>query len=545
MIAITTNHELYQKMWGVKQKSAFQKMPENASPVSEWYKGRSVFITGGSGFMGKVMVEKLLYSCPDLKNIYLLLRTKRGKTPQQRIEDMFKLPMFERLRQSQPDAMKKIVPVSGDVNTDCLGLKSSDLELLVEEVSVVFHMAATLKLDAKLRDAVDQNTAGTARVIDVSKKMKHLAAFAHYSTAFCSADVAEFEERVYEAKDDPRDVIDICSWLNPEALDLATPAIIAPHPNTYTYTKRLAENLVADEKDNIPVCIIRPSIVIPSVKEPVPGWVDSLNGPIGLIAGAGKGVIRSMHCRGENKGQFIPVDYAINAGICIAYLVGTKQTKQDEVPVYNLTTDAKISITYREILDEGRKIIYDYPFEMQVWYPDGDIRSSKFIHNLFSIFFHWIPAILIDMIMLICGQKTFMLRIQKKIYDGLNLLQFFSVRDWVFRSENFLDLPNHLTEADIKKFPILEMASVQDYMLAALLGARQYTLKEDLSSLPRCRRKQKVLYVIHKLCVYGFYFYIFYLLSCYFSWVKIIYDLMKTSLGYIPLVGSLITVSQE
>lgn len=67
--------------------------------------------------------------------------------------------------------------------------------------------------------------------------------------------------------------------------------------------------------------------VIPSAVEPVPGWVDNLNGPIGLLVGAGKGVIRSMHCKGENKGQFIPVDYAINTSIVIGYLLGSKQIK--------------------------------------------------------------------------------------------------------------------------------------------------------------------------------------------------------------------------
>lgn len=68
-------------------------------------------------------------------------------------------------------------------------------------------------------------------------------------------------------------------------------------------------------------------LVIPSVEEPVPGWVDNLNGPIGLLVGAGKGVIRSMHCKGDNKGQFIPVDYAINASIVVAYLMGAKKIK--------------------------------------------------------------------------------------------------------------------------------------------------------------------------------------------------------------------------
>lgn len=104
--------------------------------------------------------------------------------------------MFERLRESQPDAIKKIKALTGDVNTDGLGLKMSDTELLINEVNIVFHMAATLKLEAKLKDAVEQNTSGTARVIDVCRRIKKLEAFLHFSTAFCSADIHTFEERV-------------------------------------------------------------------------------------------------------------------------------------------------------------------------------------------------------------------------------------------------------------------------------------------------------------------------------------------------------------
>lgn len=63
------------------------------SQVNEWYRGRKVLITGASGLMGKVLIEKLLYSVPDLGVIYALVRSKRGKTPESRIEDMWKLPV--------------------------------------------------------------------------------------------------------------------------------------------------------------------------------------------------------------------------------------------------------------------------------------------------------------------------------------------------------------------------------------------------------------------------------------------------------------------
>jgi fatty acyl-CoA reductase len=63
------------------------------------------------------------------------------------------------------------------------------------------------------------------------------------------------------------------------------------------------------------------------MKEPLPGWVDSLNGPMGLLVGAGKGVIRSMLAKGENKAQLVPVDIAINATIVIAQRIGSKKEK--------------------------------------------------------------------------------------------------------------------------------------------------------------------------------------------------------------------------
>lgn len=60
------------------------------SQVQSWYKGKSIFITGATGFMGKVLVEKLLRSCPDIKNLYLLIRSKRGQTAEVRKEQYLK-----------------------------------------------------------------------------------------------------------------------------------------------------------------------------------------------------------------------------------------------------------------------------------------------------------------------------------------------------------------------------------------------------------------------------------------------------------------------
>lgn len=64
------------------------------SEIQQFYKGKTIFITGGSGLMGKVLIEKLLFSCSDLDKIYILIRPKKGRSAELRIEEMFKLPVI-------------------------------------------------------------------------------------------------------------------------------------------------------------------------------------------------------------------------------------------------------------------------------------------------------------------------------------------------------------------------------------------------------------------------------------------------------------------
>lgn len=68
-------------------------------------------------------------------------------------------------------------------------------------------------------------------------------------------------------------------------------------------------------------------LVCPALLEPVNGWVDNLNGPVGVMIGAGKGVIRSMVCDGSLFAQVIPVDIAINAIIAIGMIEGQRREK--------------------------------------------------------------------------------------------------------------------------------------------------------------------------------------------------------------------------
>lgn len=92
------------------------------------------------------------------------------------------------------------------------------------------------------------------------------------------------------------------------------------------------------EYGKLPICIARPTVVLPTYRDPFPGWVDSLNGVVGIFYAAGKGVLRSMLADPESRCEYIPVDTAINALILIAKNLATTERASD-IPVYHITCD--------------------------------------------------------------------------------------------------------------------------------------------------------------------------------------------------------------
>lgn len=67
-------------------------MPDE-SQVRAFYTGKNIFITGGTGFVGLCLIEKILRSIPDVGKVYLLMRPKKGKEISQRLEEFPKNPV--------------------------------------------------------------------------------------------------------------------------------------------------------------------------------------------------------------------------------------------------------------------------------------------------------------------------------------------------------------------------------------------------------------------------------------------------------------------
>ncbi|XP_050528195.1 uncharacterized protein LOC126898298 [Daktulosphaira vitifoliae] len=517
-------------------------LPENLSHlpdrVSKTFANKTIFITGGSGFLGKVLLEKLLRKSRDIKRIYLLLRPKKGKDPKQRIEALFSIELFNYIKELQGEkCMNKVIPISGDVSKINLGLTPEDYVKLSEEVNIVFNMAATIRFDEPLKKAVLINTRGTKYTLELANEMKNLELFVHVSTAYCHLNEKVLYEKVYPPPADPHKIIKTMEILEDHYIDSITKQIIGIFPNTYAFTKSLSEHLVVEQMQaGLPCIITRPSVVIPIWNEPLPGWTDNMNGPIGLLIGAGKGVIRSMYCDNNGYEDFYPVDITVNALLVYAWnYIANKDTAKS---IYHLTSGNEIKVSYQDLIDITKEIaVTEIPLNGCVWYPGGSLKKSRFVHNISAFFFHTIPAYLLDALIFLSGNKPCMRRIQDKINKGFEVFEYYANNQWDFRNDHVTHIRKILNDRENFEYNVrYDNLVIRDYIKNCVMGARVYILKEMPDTLPSARRHIKLMYyvdIISKLLLLALLFWTV------FKWSDIIIEISSFILDVIKMIFDL------
>lgn len=137
-------------------------------------------------------------------------------------------------------------------------------EELLNSVNIIYHSAATIKFKSHIRTAIRTNLTGTSQTIEFAKKLKNLSAYVYLSTAFCNSNHRGFiQEKVYISEQDPYEMMKLAedeqNWTS-VAAEPDTKKLIGEHPNTYTFTKQLAENLILKEMAGLPAGIVRPSV---------------------------------------------------------------------------------------------------------------------------------------------------------------------------------------------------------------------------------------------------------------------------------------------
>ncbi|XP_034082963.1 fatty acyl-CoA reductase 1 isoform X1 [Gymnodraco acuticeps] len=458
--------------------------------IPEYFAGKTVLISGATGFMGKVLLEKLLRSCPEVKSVFVLVRSKAGQSPQARIADMINCKLFERLQDEQPGFSEKITAVSSDLIRPGLDLSEEDQSVLADRVNIVFHCAATIRFNEPLKDAMQLNVLATQKMLALAHRMKHLEVFLHVSTAYANCDRELIEEVVYTPPVDYRRLIDSLDWMDDELVSALTPKLIGERPNTYTFTKALAEYMVQQEAGDLNVAIVRPSIVGASWKEPFPGWIDNFNGPSGIFIAAGKGILRTMRASNDAVADLVPVDVVINATLAAAWYSGSQTLKRSKsIMVYNCTTGGINPFRWGEVEYHVISTFKRNPLEQAFRRPNVNLTSNHLINQYWIAVSHKAPAFLYDLYLRLIGREPRMMKTITRLHKAMMVLEYFTSHSWVWSNENVTMLIGQMSQEDKKVFNFdVRQLHWAEYMESYCMGTKKYVLNEELSGLPAARK---------------------------------------------------------
>lgn len=203
----------------------------------------------------------------------------------------------------------------------------------------------------------------------------------HISTAYANCDIPYISEKVYDPPMDPKKLIGVCDLLSDDLLNQLTPKLIQPRPNTYTFTKAIAESLIVKECENqLPCAIIRPSIIGASWQEPFPGWIDTGIGSTILISASGTGELRTM--LGDRKviKDIVPLDITVNVAIAAAWFTANKS--RNKINVYNCTSGNIRKFTWGDFENFVDDSFNRNPLERIFLKPDFHFTLNKLKNSL-------------------------------------------------------------------------------------------------------------------------------------------------------------------
>ncbi|KAJ8767861.1 hypothetical protein K2173_020801 [Erythroxylum novogranatense] len=358
--------------------------------VLQFLENKTILVTGATGFLAKIFLEKILRMQPKVKKIYLLLRAADAKSASQRFQnevigkDLFRL-LKEKLGANLNSFMsEKTVLVPGDISRDDdLGVEDSNLrEVMWNELDVVVNLAATTNFDERYDVALGINTLGAKHVLCFAKKCVKLKSFVHVSTAYVAGEKAgliletpyqmgetlngvtgldiEEEKRLVEEKLDQIQATgakgeEIKEIMRDMGIDRAK---FYGWPNTYVFTKAMGEMLVGQLKEEMPVVIIRPTIVTSTYKEPFPGWAEGARTIDAIAVGYGKGRLTCLLGDANTIIDAIPADMVVNS-IIVAM---TAHANQPSYEIYQVGSSVRNPLTYSSLQDFGFRYFSKKPW---------------------------------------------------------------------------------------------------------------------------------------------------------------------------------------
>jgi len=380
--------------------------------IADSLAGKRIAVTGSTGFLGTALVEKLLRSVPDCELVLLVRPTRRYSVERRVNREILRNDAFNLLRaqwgsEFEQRCEKRIQVVAGDVSQDGLGLSDADNETFTS-CDVIIHSAATVSFDNPLDTSIEINLLGPNRIIEALHATNRTPHLVSVSTCYVAGnrrgDAREeflagtpFQVDVswrgeVEAARRTRSDLDARSrepdrlsgfrkeareelgaaglpmlaakteqrrqiWVNDQMVEAGrSRATSLGWPDVYTYSKALGETALIELHGNVPVTVIRPSIIESAWSDPAPGWIRGFRMAEPLIVSFAKGELNTFPGFPEGILDVIPVDMVASAIIAAA-----ANGPQPEPEVFQIASGSSNPLLFKVLLDTAMEWFGENP----------------------------------------------------------------------------------------------------------------------------------------------------------------------------------------
>jgi HAD superfamily hydrolase (TIGR01490 family) len=483
--------------------------------IAEALKGKTILVTGSTGFLGKSIVEKCLRSIPEIGRINLAIRSSARRPASERLErEVLSSPAFKRLKEEIGDAAfaklvkDKLAVVEIDLGRDGLGLNDAGRSQL-RECEIVIHSAAAVEFDNPADLSAQTNLLGAARMVEALKAAGSRPHLVHVSTAYVggmlrglvreeaphdpglnwrheAAVLANLRGSVEEESRQPELMKKFAREARSRMGPAGTPAVARTterlrdrwvkdrliergrvHANAmgfadiYSFTKAMAEQAVVELHGDIPLSIVRPSIIESALAEPFPGWLEGFRMAEPLILAFGRGILRDFSGLPDSVLDIIPADFVVNTVLAVA-----ASPPADSKPrVYHAASGSRNPLRFRGMEESAARYFAKHPLRDRYgqaigtphWtYPTREELSTRARTALRLVEAAQWAVERLPLGASVADLSDDLNAERERLDRGLNLIQLYGVYtevDCIFDTRNLMSVWDRVPESERKTFP--------------------------------------------------------------------------------------------